>query len=127
MVILVLLYGCEIWGYENLDIIENIQINFLRRLLPVKKARPSLCYMGELCRTPLKLIIDQQNIGFWPRIVKGKSTNAHLLLNYLIRYSSFKKNGNSYNWLDNLISLFNNLVCQIYIYVKTVPNGKNTS
>ena len=61
---------------------------------------------GELGRTPLKLIINQRIIGFWARIVKGKQTNISqlLLLNYLIRDSS--ENGNSYNWLDNLISLF---------------------
>ena len=57
-----------------------------------------------LGRTPLKLIIDQQIIGFWERIAIKIS---HLLINYLIRDSSEKDN--RYNWLDNLISLFNNL------------------
>ena len=31
----------------------------------------------------------------------------HLLINYFIRNSS--ENGNSYNWLEKLISVFNNL------------------
>ena len=37
-------------------------------------------------------------------MVRGEATIiSHLLLNYLIRDSS--ENGNSYNWLENLISL----------------------
>ena len=82
MVLTILLYGCEIWGYENLDIIENIHINFLRRLLPVKKSTPLFMLYGELGRTPRKLIIDQRIIGFWARVVKGKITQiSNLMLN----------------------------------------------
>ena len=52
--------------------------------------------------------LDLYDFGHVGPIVKGKATKmSHLLLNYLIRDSS--ENGNSYNWLDNLISLFNNL------------------
>ena len=37
IVLPILLYGCEIWGYENIDIIENVHINVMRRILPFKK------------------------------------------------------------------------------------------
>lgn len=30
VVLLVLLYGCEIWGFENLDIIECVYLKFLK-------------------------------------------------------------------------------------------------
>ena len=40
MVPQILLNGCEIWGYENIDIIENIKISFLRHILPEKKGTP---------------------------------------------------------------------------------------
>ena len=36
LVVPILLYGCEIWRYENIDIIENIHINFMRRILPAE-------------------------------------------------------------------------------------------
>ena len=108
MVLPILLYGCEIWGYENLDIIENIHINFLRRLLPVKKSTPLFMLYGELGRTPLKLIIDQRIIGFWARIVKGKITKiSNLMLNYMIRDSS--TNGHNYKWLEHVQHIFDNL------------------
>ena len=25
----ILLYGCEVWGYENVDILEKVQLNFV--------------------------------------------------------------------------------------------------
>ena len=69
---------------------------------------------GELGRTPLKIIIAQRIIGFGAPIATNIS---HLLLNYIIRDSI--ENGNSYSWLDNLISLFNNLgMSNIYIYIR---------
>ena len=64
MVLPILLYGFEIWGYETLDIIENIHINFLRRLLPIRKSTPIFMLYGELGRTLLKRIIDQRIIEF---------------------------------------------------------------
>ena len=36
----ILLYGCKIWGYENIDIIESIHIDFMRHILPAKKSTP---------------------------------------------------------------------------------------
>ena len=46
MVVPILLYGCEIWGYENIDIIENIHINFMRRILPAKRSTPTFMLYG---------------------------------------------------------------------------------
>ena len=42
MVLTILLYGCEIWVYENTDIIESIHTSFLRHILPVKKRSPTI-------------------------------------------------------------------------------------
>ena len=33
----ILLYGCEIWGIGNIDIIERVQLKFLKMILNLKK------------------------------------------------------------------------------------------
>lgn len=33
----VLLYGCEVWGYKNIEIIERIHLKFLKHILNFKK------------------------------------------------------------------------------------------
>ena len=37
----ILLYGCEIWAIGNLDIIERVQLKFLKMILNMKKSTPS--------------------------------------------------------------------------------------
>ena len=49
----ILLYGCEIWGYHNTNIIENVHNKFLRNILKVKKVHQFICCMlnweGDHC------------------------------------------------------------------------------
>jgi hypothetical protein len=36
----ILLYGCEIWGFVNNDIIERVHLKFCKHLLNLKKINP---------------------------------------------------------------------------------------
>ena len=40
IVVLVLLYGCEIWGFESIDIIERINLKFLKYIFNLKSSTP---------------------------------------------------------------------------------------
>ena len=37
----VLLYGCEVWGYGNCDIIERVHLKFLKIIFNLKRSTPS--------------------------------------------------------------------------------------
>lgn len=41
VVLPVLLYGCEIWGFENLDIIERVHLKFLKTVLNLRSTTPN--------------------------------------------------------------------------------------
>ena len=41
----ILLYGCEIWGFHNSNLIENVQNQFLRSITILGKALPYIWYM----------------------------------------------------------------------------------
>ena len=49
----ILLYGSEVWGYENLKILEQIHLKFCKRILKVRNTTPNFIVYGELCRFPL--------------------------------------------------------------------------
>ena len=41
MVVPILLYGCEVWGYENIKIIEQVHLGFCKRILKVRQTTPN--------------------------------------------------------------------------------------
>lgn len=41
IVVPVLLYGCEIWGYENIEVIERVHLKFLKYVFNLKSSTPS--------------------------------------------------------------------------------------
>ena len=56
----ILLYGCEVWGFSNNDIIEKVHLKFCKLLLHLKSSTPSYMIYGELGRYPL----EKNIIGF---------------------------------------------------------------
>ena len=46
----VILYGCEIWGFENTDIVEKLQRKFSKLILGLKNSTPTCILYGELGR-----------------------------------------------------------------------------
>ena len=47
VVLPVLLYSCEIWGNENIDVIERVHLKFLKHILNLKSSTPVLWFMGR--------------------------------------------------------------------------------
>ena len=83
-VVPILTYSCELWGYENLDMIERIHTDFLRKITKTRKSTPLYMLYAELGRFPLDIIIKKRMIGFWNRILVDKQTkNSYLLYHTL--------------------------------------------
>ena len=72
MVIPILLYGSEITGFENSEMLERICIQFYKIILNVKKTTPNVMLYGELGRYPIEILCKSRMVGFWQRIVNGK-------------------------------------------------------
>ena len=52
IVVPVLLYGCEIWGFTNLQMIERLHLKFCKILLNLKKSTPTYMVYSELGAKP---------------------------------------------------------------------------
>ena len=47
-VVPVMLYGCDIWGYENIDMLEKLQLRFLKYLFILHKTTMTVMIYGEM-------------------------------------------------------------------------------
>ena len=54
VVLPILLYGCEIWGFANFAIIEKVHLQFLKYNLHLKNSTPLCMIYGELGRLPIE-------------------------------------------------------------------------
>lgn len=72
----ILLYGCEIWGYQNTKIIERMHNQFLTYITKLRKSTPIYMLCGELGRYTVEITIKTKMIGFWISIVT--SSNAKI-------------------------------------------------
>ena len=65
----ILIYGSEIWGFGNNQIIEQVQLNALRDILRVRKSTPLSMIYGELGIYPLDIKIKTRMLNFWASLI----------------------------------------------------------
>ena len=70
------LYSCEVWGFENIQLIENLHHEFLRRITNLRKSTPVYMLHAELGRRPIGINIKSRMTGFWLSLVNGKTLNC---------------------------------------------------
>lgn len=68
----VLLYGCENWGFSNLDHIEVFQWKFLKIILKIKKDTPSCTVYGKSESSPSSCVKEKRTLNLWIRVSEGK-------------------------------------------------------
>jgi hypothetical protein len=83
----ILLYGSKVWGYENLKVIEQIQLKFCKRILKVRNTTPHFMIYGELGRFLLEIRVKLRMIAFWSKLVLNENKLSSVLyrLMYLLK------------------------------------------
>ena len=69
IVVPILLYGCEIWGFTNIQVIERLHLKFCKMPLCLKKSTPNYMVYAELGAKPLIYTLKARMINYWARIV----------------------------------------------------------
>ena len=91
-------YGCEIWGFENSQIIENLHNDFPRQIINLRKSTPVYLLHAEFGRHPIQINIKSRMIGFWLSIVNGKESKLSKLL-YSIMLKEHEKGYYNFKWI----------------------------
>jgi hypothetical protein len=110
----ILLYGCEIWGFSNLDIIERLHLKFCKYVLSVNKSTPSFMIYGELGRYPVSINVKVRMVTFWASLVNSHDFKLSSILLRLAAYNS-SSNDIKISWLTFIKNILNECgLCNIY-------------
>jgi hypothetical protein len=93
----VALYGCEVWGFGNTNIIDKLQVRFCKILLKAKRSTPTCMVLGELGRLPIQFNIESRMLGFWFRCLNGNGKISCSF--YKLLYKLHTQNVYSSKWL----------------------------
>ena len=69
-----LYYGSEVWGYEDLLQIEVFHRKFLRLILHVNRCTPDCMIYGETGRGAILNVVKCRMVSFLSRLVSGKQS-----------------------------------------------------
>jgi hypothetical protein len=122
-VVPVLLYGVEVWGFENMHTIEQLQLKFCKLVLQVKKSTPSVMVYGELGRVPLENIIIQRMVAYWCKLVEGPD-NKYSNIMYKLCHDLHCRRICKLPWLDRIKSCLDNLGLSNVWASQAFPNTK---
>ena len=102
----ILLFGCELWGFGNIQIIERVQLKFLKHILNLKKSTPSFMVYGEVGVLPLSVEINSRVINYWAKLHFDPKNNIAAGLYRAVR--SLNEQGRLQSkWLTNVKNLVN--------------------
>ena len=106
VVLPILLYGSEIWGFEDITQVEIFYRNFLRNVLKVNKSTASCMIYGETGRYELSNIVATRIIGFWCRLLSGKQSKLSCMMFKLMKsmHEDVECSFTS-KWVANIIDL----------------------
>ena len=102
-----MLYGAEVWGSEKCDILERLQLRFLKYVLSVNKFTSSMMVYGELGATPLDVDIKSRMLTFWARLCSGDKHNISNTI-YSLLYTLVKKDLFKSEWIETVKTTLNN-------------------
>ena len=112
----ILLYGCEVWVYENVDILEKVQTKFCKFIFGVSKYSHNMPVYGELGRYPLSIKIKQRMVRYWTRILKGGEYKLNKVM-YTILYKLHCKNVHLSPWITYYVrSIFQLKTVAVIMY-----------
>ena len=60
----ILLYGCEVWGFQNTKLIDSVHNQFLRHITKLRNSTPEYMLYAELGRYPIDIQIRSRASGY---------------------------------------------------------------
>jgi hypothetical protein len=80
MVLPILNYGAEVWGFHEAPDIEKIHLKFLKQILCVRQQTTTSAVLGEFGRFPLSIMRKIRIIKHWYRVMKSPNSLSYKVM-----------------------------------------------
>ena len=110
LVMPIMLYGCEVWGYSDINQVEILHRKFLKQILSVHTNTPSAMVHGETGTVPLDVIVSSRMVTYFARLCNGKQTKLSFILYKVLRKKHENGDSDFFSpWIDKVQSSLCNL------------------
>ena len=75
----ILVYSCEIWGFENKQGIEKLHLQCLKKILDLRNNTPNYMVYGEMDRFPMDIVIKLRMVMFWNSLIDNSGKLSSIL------------------------------------------------
>ena len=106
MILPILLYGCEIWGFENVESIEIFYRKFLKYTMKLNIQTTNCMVYGEAGRKPLIETIKARMVCFWHKIATSE-TNKISSRFLTLQKNLYEQNLYTSKWLEKIEDILN--------------------
>ncbi|XP_074647723.1 uncharacterized protein LOC141903501 [Tubulanus polymorphus] len=120
----VALYGCEIWGFESLDLLESLHCTFCKIIMKVSKYSHNLQVLAELGRYPMSIEVKRRMVNFWLKTVTGKDSKLNAIL-YRISLNLYVREKHKSPWLLYIKKIFDDIGLS-YIWLQQYTENYKT-
>ena len=123
----ILLYGCEIWGFGNIDVLERVQLKFYKYIFNLKKSTPNYMVYGEIGIQPLSVDIKTRIVSYWARMIDNKENSQVMKLNsklYVILSELVSQRRVKSPWFENVKGILCNNGYSGIWYSQSFSNSK---
>ena len=116
----ILLFGCEVWAHESLDLCERIQLRFMKILLNVRKTTSTCMILGELGKFPISIEAKCRMLTYWYKLSVAEIMGPDKISVAMSRLCRALYDNTNFKlpWLQSIHSLLNNLGLS-YIWLKS--------
>ena len=92
MVSPVLLCGAEVWGFQNIYLIEKLQIQFYKIILNLRSSTPTQMVLGEVGKFPTLICIKTRILMYWFNLINPDNRNKLSSIIYQLMFLRHKNN-----------------------------------
>lgn len=124
MITPILLYGSEVWGFENLNIIESFYLKYCKMVLRLKPCTANCMLCGELGVISLSIFIKSRVLCYWSKLFNAKDDKIGNVL-YRTMLSLHNMNVTQCPWISFVKTTLDELGLSEYFVNQRVENTQH--